>query len=104
MALPRAAAIPHIGYPSMRFIRMSGAAFSEGRSSHLIDGRAVAMTDPAKTVADCFKFRNQIGLEAALEALREILATRKATVDELWTAAGVCRVGRIIRPYLEALA
>jgi hypothetical protein len=62
------------------------------------------MTTPAKTIADCFKFRNQIGLDVAMEALRETLRARKATVDELWKAAKQCRVARIMKPYLEAMA
>ena len=57
----------------------------------------------ARTVADCFKFRNKVGLDVALEALREWLRARRCPVDKLWAAAGVCRVQRVMRPYLEAM-
>jgi predicted transcriptional regulator of viral defense system len=103
LALPRSCAIPHRDYPPMRFVRLSGSAFSWGRTIHRIEGRSVTMTTPAKTVADCFKFRNQIGIDVAMEALRETLRAKKATVDELWKAANQCRVARIMKPYLEAM-
>ena len=61
------------------------------------------MYGPAKTVADCFKFRNKIGLDVALEALRDCRRRRKATMDELWRAARVCRMANVMRPYLESL-
>jgi hypothetical protein len=64
----------------------------------------VRVTTPAKTVADCFKYRNKIGLDVALEALRDCRRKRKATVDELWRCAKVCRVTNVMRPYLEAVA
>jgi len=63
----------------------------------------VKVYSPAKTVADCFKYRNKIGLDVALEALRDCWRQRKATMDELWQAAKVCRVANVMRPYLESL-
>ncbi len=63
----------------------------------------VRLYGPAKTVADCFKYRNKIGLDVALEALRDCRKQRKATVDELWAAAKVCRVANVMRPYMEAI-
>jgi hypothetical protein len=64
---------------------------------------ALRVFSVAKTVADCFKYRNKIGLDVALEALRESIRSRKATVDDLWQAAKVCRVANVMRPYMEAL-
>jgi hypothetical protein len=71
--------------------------------NHRIDKVAVRIYSPAKTVADCFKFRNKIGLEIAIEALRDCLRQRKATTDELLKAATVCRTAKVMRPYLEAV-
>ena len=71
---------------------------------HAIEGVAVRVYSPAKTVADCFKYRNKIGLDVALEALRDCLRQRKANSDELWKAAKVCRMTNVMRPYLEAMA
>jgi hypothetical protein len=71
---------------------------------HLIDGVPVRIYSAAKTVADCFKYRNKIGLDVALEALREGLRAKRFTHDAFWTAAKVCRVTAVIRPYLEALS
>ncbi len=68
-----------------------------------MDHVRVKIYSPAKTVADCFKFRNKIGLDVALEALRETWRSRKGTMDELWEAAKACRVGNVMRPYLEAI-
>jgi hypothetical protein len=71
---------------------------------HQIEGNAVRVYNVAKTVADCFKFRNKIGLDVALEALRDCWRGRRCTMDELWQAAGVCRMRNVMRPYLESLA
>jgi hypothetical protein len=70
---------------------------------HCIEGIPVRVYSPAKTVADCFKYRNKIGLDVALEALRDYLKERRGTVDDLWECAETCRVARVVRPYLEAL-
>lgn len=88
----------------LRIVRLSGSAFTSGVVEHRIHGIPVRVYSPAKTVADCFKFRNTIGLDVAIEALRDCRRQRQATVDELWTAAKINRVGQIMRPYLEALA
>ena len=95
---------PSISYPPIRLVRFSGAALHFGIREHTINGVVVRVFTPAKTVADCFKFRNKIGLDVALEALREAYRLKKATTEELWTAAKVCRVERIMRPYMETLA
>ena len=104
LSIPRSSAMPVCDYPPLHCVRVSEPAYSDGRTTHLIDGVSVAMTTPAKTVADCFKFRRHIGLDVAIEALRETLKVRLATFDTIWTHAERCRVGRIIRPYLEAMA
>ncbi|MEE4271568.1 MAG: type IV toxin-antitoxin system AbiEi family antitoxin domain-containing protein [Thermoanaerobaculales bacterium] len=93
---------PAIQSPSIQVVRFSGRAFSEGWTEHKIEQVPVRVFDPAKTVADCFKFRNTVGMEVAMEALRDCLRDRRATVDELLYFARVCRVERVMRPYLEA--
>lgn len=85
-------------------VRYSPASHAEGIERHTIEGIGVKIYSVAKTIADCFKFRNKIGIDVALEALRECMQKRLCTVDELWRYARICRVGKIIRPYMEALA
>lgn len=87
----------------LRVVRMSGSAFSEGAEEHVVEGVPVKVYSPAKTVADCFKFRNRIGLDVALEALRDYLKGRKGSVDDLFRHADVCRVQAVMRPYVEAM-
>lgn len=86
----------------LRIVRFSGKAFTAGVEEHVIEQVPVKIYSVAKTVADCFKFRNKIGLDIALEALRESLKERKCTVDAIWENAKICRVANVIRPYLEA--
>jgi hypothetical protein len=83
-------------------LRFSGKALSEGVEEHIIEGVPVKVYCPAKTVADCFKYRNKIGLDLAMEALRDCRGQRKCTNDELWQYAKVCRVAKVMKPYLEA--
>ena len=87
----------------IRITRFSGRALTEGIETHRIEGVPVRVYCPAKTIADCFKYRNKIGLDVAIEALRDGLQKRKCTVDELWHYAHVCRVTNVLRPYLEAI-
>jgi predicted transcriptional regulator of viral defense system len=94
---------PAFEYPPLEIVRFSGPAFSFGVEEHEVDRITVKIYSPAKTVADCFKFRNKVGLDVALEALRETWRNQKATMDELWEAAKVCRVANVMRPYLEAV-
>ena len=94
---------PKFDYPPIELVRLTGRAFSFGVETYKVDRVPVRIYTPAKTVADCFKFRNKIGLDVALEALRETWRSRKATMDELWEAAKVCRVANVMRPYLEAI-
>ncbi len=94
---------PKLDYPPVRVYRMSGDALTAGVEEHSVDGTMVRVFNPAKTVADCFKFRNKIGLDVALEALRETVGRRKATRDEIMTYAAIDRVSKVVRPYLEAI-
>jgi predicted transcriptional regulator of viral defense system len=89
--------------PGIRFVRMSGTALRFGVKEYPVQGANLKVYTPAKTVADCFKFRNKIGLDVALEALRECRRLKKGAMDELWAAAKVCRVANIMRLYLESL-
>jgi predicted transcriptional regulator of viral defense system len=103
VALDRRAARPRVAYPPMRIMRFSGKALTEGIDNYDVEGVRVRVYNPAKTVADCFKYRNKVGLDVALEALREVLRAHRCTVDELLRYARVCRVARVMQPYLEAL-
>ncbi|OGA41703.1 MAG: transcriptional regulator [Betaproteobacteria bacterium RIFCSPLOWO2_12_FULL_62_13] len=104
MALDRKAWLPRPG-PGLafRFHRFSGEALSAGVEHHVVDGVPVRVYCPAKTVADCFKFRNKIGFDVALEALRDCWRERKASMEELSRYAKICRVANVMRPYLESL-
>jgi predicted transcriptional regulator of viral defense system len=95
---------PRIDHPPVRIARFSGLAFREGVESHRIDGVEVKIYSPAKTVADCFKYRNKIGIDIAIEALRDAWGKRAATADQLWQYAKVCRITNVMRPYLETIA
>jgi len=92
-----------VDHPPIRFVRFSGAALTGGVQHKKIEGVEVKFYNPAKTVADCFKYRNKIGLDVALEALRECRRQKRATADELWHFAKVCRVANVMRPYMEAV-
>ncbi len=94
---------PDFDYPHLELVRFSGDSFHYGIEKHEVHRVPVKVYSPSKTVADCFKFRNKIGLDVALEALREAWRARKVNMDELWKAAKVCRVSNVMRPYLEAI-
>lgn len=104
MALDRRAARPRIDYPPLRIVRFSGDALTEGVEKHVVASVEVKIYDPAKTIADCFKYRNKIGLDVALEALKDCRGQQKCSNDELWHYAKVCRVANVMRPYLEVTA
>jgi predicted transcriptional regulator of viral defense system len=93
---------PNISTTAYRVVRYSDATFNAGVRTHRIEGVPVRIFEPAKTIADCFKFRNKIGLDVAMEALKDTLRKRKATVDEIQHYAAICRVSNVMRPYLEA--
>jgi predicted transcriptional regulator of viral defense system len=89
---------------ALRIVRASGQALTSGVKHHVIDGVTVAITIPAKTIADCFKYRSKVGLDVALEALRDALRRKRATADDIWRYALIDRVGTVMRPYLEGAA
>ena len=88
----------------MRIVRFSGAALTEGIEERVIDGVLVRVTNVARTVADCFKFRNEIGLDVALEAMQEAWRAKRMSMDELWRYATLRRVANVMRPYTESLS
>lgn len=104
IALDRKAARPRVDTRRLRVMRFSEGAFCSGVETHKIDGVTVRLYCPAKTVADCFKYRNKIGLDVAIEALRDCRRSRKCKLDDLWKYATICRVANVMRPYLEAIA
>jgi predicted transcriptional regulator of viral defense system len=104
VAIDRRAGIPRVDFARIRLVRISGAALTSGIDQHTIEHVAVRITNPARTVVDCFKFRNKIGIDVAVEALREYRRLRKGTADELWRQADRLRMTRVMRPYWEALS
>ena len=104
IALERSAWSPKLEHLNLRIVRFSGNAFEEGHQEHIIEGVPVQITSPAKTVADCFKYRNKIGIDVALEALREVRRKRLCTMGELMRFARICRVAKVMKPYLESVA
>jgi predicted transcriptional regulator of viral defense system len=87
----------------LNIVRFSGEALTKGVEEHSIEGVTVKIYSPAKTVADCFKYRNKIGVDVAVEALRDCWQERRASADELWRYAKICRVANVMRPYMEAI-
>jgi predicted transcriptional regulator of viral defense system len=103
VALPRGAEEPRLKHPPIKTYRFTGEAFTEGIEIHELDNVGVRIYSPEKTLADCFKFRNKIGLDTAVEAIRFYREQRSFKVDDLMRYASICRVKKIIRPYLEAI-
>lgn len=103
LAIDRKARLPRSGPLPLRIVRFSGNALTFGVEEHRLEGVPVRIYSPAKTVADCFKYRHKLGIDVAIEALRDCLRQKQATIDELWEAAKICRMTNVIRPYLEAL-
>ena len=103
IALRKGARKPVFPSPSLRIVRLSGPSLTEGIENHQVEGVPVRVYSAAKTVADCFKFRNKIGLDVAIEALKDCLHQKKANVNEIYRSAKVCRVNNVIRPYMEVL-
>ena len=103
LALDRKGWRPEISYPPVRFVTMSAETLNSGVEVHLINGVEVRVSGLAKTVVDCFKYRNKVGLDVALEALRESWAAGKVTMDELYQYAKICRVSNVMQPYLESI-
>jgi predicted transcriptional regulator of viral defense system len=103
MAIDNKAWRPKVDNPRLHIVRFSGESLAAGIEEHIIEKVRVRVYGPAKTVADCFKYRNKIGLDVALESLRDCWRERRATMDEIWKYAKACRVANVMRPYLESL-
>ena len=103
MAIERTAWKPTISYPSVRFVRFSGWAMTEGVERYPVQSRKLPITNPARTIVDCFRYRNKIGIDVAMEGLREGIRKRKCTPDELWRFAKKARTWTIMRPYVETV-
>jgi predicted transcriptional regulator of viral defense system len=103
IALPRGSKKPRLDYPPLRVFRFTGKRFSEGIEQHSLDDMVVRIYSPGKTVADCFRLRNRIGIDIAVEALRFCLERKKSDAAQILRYARLCRVERVIMPYLEAL-
>ncbi|MBC8472805.1 MAG: type IV toxin-antitoxin system AbiEi family antitoxin domain-containing protein [Planctomycetes bacterium] len=103
IALERGSEAPRLEHPPLRIYWFTGRAFTEGIRSYQVDGVSVRIYDPEKTIADCFKYRNKLGLDVAIEALRLWRRRKYYSIERLMNRARICRVERLIRPYLEAL-
>ena len=103
LALPRGTEPPRLKRPPLRVFWFTGRSFTEGIETHKVDGIRLRVYSPEKTLADCFKYRNKLGLDTVLEALRLYRSRKRPNVDELMKFARVCRVEKVMRPYLEAL-
>lgn len=103
IAMPRGSHVPRIDYPPIKMVQFTGEAYIAGIEEMPRDGVKLRVYSVAKTVADCFKHRNKIGLDVALEALKDARARRKASAEDIWRFAKVCRVANVIRPYLESI-
>ena len=104
LAVPRSAWRPKLDTLRLRLVFLPDAALRRSVESHVIEGVNVRVFTPARTVADCFKFRNKVGVDVAIEALREVRRRKLATADELWCEARNCRVATVMRPYMEAIS
>lgn len=104
LALPEKARKPQLDYPRLRVARFSGAALAEGVETHRVDGVSIRVYSAAKTVAGCFKYRNKIGVDVAVEALRDFTRLHRGGATELARFARICRVTRVMQPYLDAIA
>jgi predicted transcriptional regulator of viral defense system len=102
-AIERRSRAPKLEYPPLRILRFSGRAFSSGVETHVIEGGRVRVYSLAKTIADLFKYRNKVGVDVAVEALRESWQSRRIRLSEIDPYARICRVQRVMRPYVEAL-
>jgi len=103
VALPRGAEEPRLDHPPIHTYRFTGKSFTDGVVIHELDSVPIRIYGPEKTLADCFKFRNKIGLDTAVEALRLYRERQSIRVDEIMHFASICRVTKIMRPYLEAI-
>ena len=103
MAISRQTFYPKLKHPPIRFFRFSENAFSAGIEIHVMNGVNVKIYSAGKTIADCFKYRNKLGLDVVLEALKLWRKNKNARIDKLMKYANICRVHNIIKPYVEAI-
>lgn len=103
IAMPQGRHVPKMDYPPVKMVQFSGEAYAQGIEAVRADQVELRVYGVAKTIADCFKHRNKVGLDVAIEALREALAANKTNANDLWRFAKICRVANVMRPYLEAL-
>jgi predicted transcriptional regulator of viral defense system len=103
LAIDRKARKPNLDYPPLRVVRFSNEALTHGVETHRLDGVDVKVTSVERTIADCFKYRNKIGIDVAVEALKESYRSRKLDMNQLWRFAELNRVSKIVRPYIEAI-
>ncbi len=104
IALPEKARRPQLDYPRLRVARFSGPALTEGVEQHRVEGVPIRVYSAAKTVADCFKYRNKIGIDLAVEALRDFSRRHRGGANDLARFARICRVSRVMQPYLDSIA
>lgn len=104
VALPEKARRPRLDYPRLRVARFSGLALTEGVGEHRVEGVRIRVYSAAKTVADCFKYRNKVGIDVAVEALRDFSRKHRGGANDLAHFARICRVSRVMQPYLDAIA
>lgn len=104
IALPEKARKPKLAHPRLRVTRFSGPALTEGIETHRVEGVEVRIYSPAKTITDCFKYRNKVGIDVAVEALRDFSRRYRGGATELARYARICRVSRVMQPYLDATA
>ena len=104
IALAEKARRPRLDYPRLRVARFSGHALTEGVQEHRVEGVRVRVYSAAKTVADCFKYRNKVGVDVAVEALRDFSRKHRGGANDLARFARICRVSRVMQPYLDAIA
>jgi predicted transcriptional regulator of viral defense system len=104
IALPEKARRPQLDYPRLRVARFYGPALTEGVDEHRVEGVVIRVYSAAKTVADCFKYRNKVGIDVAVEALRDFSRKHRGGANELARFARICRVSRVMQPYLDAIA
>ena len=104
IAMPRGSHVPRFDHPPIKMVQFAGEAYTQGIETHVRDGVRLQVYGVAKTIADCFKHRNKIGLDVALEALKDARTQDRANFDDLWRCAKVCRVANVMRPYMEAVA
>jgi predicted transcriptional regulator of viral defense system len=103
LAVPRGIRVPSFAFPPIRVARIAPALFDLGIEEHRIEGGVVRVYSVARTVADCFRFRNKVGMDVAMEALIEARRSRQLDLNELDRVAKALRLDRVMRPYLEML-